>query len=102
MACACLDTSRRRFAKRKSKAEALLQYNFPFQFSRTKSMRSIVWNPSQTVWNLALASMESMQSIVWNPSQTVWNQDRRKTENTACRLMPYADEPQFHTIRFAN
>jgi hypothetical protein len=95
-ACACLNTSRRRFAKGKSKAKALLQYNFPFSFSRTKSMRSIGWNPQLVAaWNLALASMESMRSIVWN-------QERRETENTACRLMPYADEPQFHTIRYAN
>ena len=39
--------------------------------------------------------MESMRSIVWN-------QERRETENTACRLMPCADEPQFHTICCAN
>ena len=86
--------------KRKSKAEALLQYNFPFPFYHTKSMRSIVWNPQPVaVWNLALASMESMRSIVWN-------QERRKTEkyklsldamrgraaipyNSLCELMPY-------------
>ena len=46
--------------------------------------------------------MESMRSIEWNPLKTAWNQDRRGTENTACRLMPYADKPQFHTIRLAN
>ena len=100
MACVCPHTTRRRFAKRKSKAKALLQYNFPFPFYRTKSMRSIVWNPQLfAVWNLALASMESMRSIVWN-------QERRETEkyklsldairgraaipyNSQSELMPY-------------
>ena len=32
-----------------------------------------------------------------NANCIVWNQDRRGTENTACRLMPCADEPRCHT-----
>ena len=76
-ACACPLTSRRRFAKRKSKDLTLLQYNFPLPFSRTKSTRSVVLNPQLVAaWNLALASMESMRSIVWN-------QERRGTGGNA-------------------
>ena len=95
VACDCPRTSRRSFAKRKSKAWTLLQYNFPLPFSRTKSMRSIALNPQLVaVWNLALASMESMRSIVWN-------QERREKE---IHGKPWYHTPygQFHTIRCAN
>ena len=32
-----------------------------------------------------------------NANCIAWNQDRRGTENKACRLMPCADEPRCHT-----
>ena len=70
-------TSRRRFAKRKSKAKALLQYNFPFPFSRTKSMQSIVWNPLQD-------GMESSRR-----KYTSGDAMRLRRYHTRLRVIPY-------------
>ena len=80
--------------KEKSKAKALLQtvFNFSYQI-----------NTKCCIESATCCGMESRFSEHGiNANCIVWNQERRGTENTACRLMPYADEPQFHTIRKAN
>ena len=99
VACACLDTSRRRFAKRKSKAKALLQYNFPFPFSRTKSMRSIGWNPQLVaVWNRHTVShgIRRRRYGIKNEGKRRYTASRDAIRgqaaipyNSLCELMPY-------------
>ena len=61
-----------------------------------KSSQRDVWNPQLVaVWNLA----NGEHGI--NANCIGWNQDRSR-RNAASRLMPFADKPQFHTIRLAN
>ena len=58
-----------------------------------KSRHSRVWNHSRwNEWNPQLDAECNQQFIV------VWNQDRSRRD-TACRLMPYTDVSEFHTIR---
>ena len=77
-------------AKRKSKVLSLT--SICFQFFRTKSMHSIVWNPQLVAaWNLALASMESRTKGdgEYSLSADAIRGRAAIPYNSLCELMPY-------------
>ena len=110
----CPLTSRRRFAKRKSPNIVERRGQFIEKTKRKPDLfRGSIGEHQGFCSEGNIPSLSYLITAEpWMESATCCGMESRFSEhrirnegerrNTSYRLMPYADEPQFHTIRYAN